>query len=206
MVDTKISALAAAGAFDGTELVPVVQGGVSKRSTVIQVANSRYNASVAAQSGFAADTYLAGSNILLGSGMTVRAMYRLRFNVLKTAAGVAAPIINVRVGTAGTTADVSRGAMTFQAQTAVADDGMFEVMSTFRTVGAGTAAVLQSSARLTHRLSITGLGTGVSEQEIATSAGFDSTVAGLQIGCSVNGGASAAWTVQLVQAELVNLA
>ena len=37
-----------------------------------------------------------------------------------------------------------------------------------------------------------------------TSGGFDSTVADLGIGASVNGGTSAAWTVQLVDAELLN--
>jgi predicted ester cyclase len=47
---------------------------------------------------------------------------------------------------------------------------------------------------------------GVSESEVATSGGFESTVSNSIIGISVNGGASAAWTVQIVQAELINLA
>lgn len=37
MADTKISALTAASALDGTELVPVVQGGVSKKTTVADI-------------------------------------------------------------------------------------------------------------------------------------------------------------------------
>ena len=166
-----------------------------------------HNASVAAQGpGFASDTYLVGSSCAIPAGqLQAKAKYRCRFNVVKTAAGVATPIINVRVGTAGSTADTSRGTLTFSAQTAVVDEGVFEIECVFRTVGSGTSAVLQSLARLAHRLSITGLGVGVSEPEVVTSGGFDSTVAGLIVGLSVNGGASAAWTVQLVSAELVNL-
>ncbi len=211
---TKVSALTSATTPDGTETIPVVQGGVSKKMALsllgFRFAGKRpsvLNASVTSQGpGFAADTYLAGSDVTIPSGsLQAGAMYRCWFNVTKTAAGVATPIINLRIGTAGTTADASRGAFTFSAQTAVADEGMFEVYVTFRTVGSGTSAVVQSLARLTHRLSITGLGTGVSEPEVATSAGFDSTVAGLKVGLSVNGGASAAWTVNLVQAELLNL-
>ena len=37
MADTKISALTAATTLDGTELVPVVQGGTSKRTTVSEI-------------------------------------------------------------------------------------------------------------------------------------------------------------------------
>jgi len=167
-----------------------------------------YNASVALQSGFATDTYLTGSSCAIPSGsLQAKSMYRCRFQVVKTAAGTAAPIINIRVGTAGTTADTSRGTMTWTAQTAVVDEGVFEIFATFRTVGGGTSAVLQTLANRTHRLSVTGLGgaNSVSEPEIATSGGFDSTVSNLIIGLSVNAGASAAWTVNLVQAELINL-
>ena len=41
MADTKISELAAASALDGTELVPVVQGGATKRTTVDDVSGVR---------------------------------------------------------------------------------------------------------------------------------------------------------------------
>lgn len=166
-----------------------------------------HNASVASQgAGFSSDTYLTGSSCAVpSSSLQAKSGYYCSFNVTKTGAGTAAPVITLRFGTAGTTADAARGAHTFSAQTAVADEGMFEVWATFRTVGGGTSAVLQSTSRLTHRLSVTGLGTGVSESEIATSAGFDSTVASSIVGISVNGGASAAWTVSLVQAKLFNL-
>jgi hypothetical protein len=72
--------------------------------------------------------------------------------------------------------------------------------------GFGTAAVVQSRARLTHALSITGLSTSVTPITVATSGGFDSTVAASIIGVSLNGGTSAAFTITLVEAELINLA
>jgi hypothetical protein len=40
----------------------------------------------------------------------------------------------------------------------------------------------------------------------ATSASFNTSLAGAVIGVSVNGGSFAAWTVSLVQASLENLA
>lgn len=166
-----------------------------------------HNASVAVQGpGFAADTYLVGSSAPIPAGLLqAKSKYRCRFNVVKTAAGVAAPVIQVRFGTAGSTADAARCTLTFAAQTAVIDEGLFEVEVVFRTVGAGTAAVLQAVGALLHRLSITGLSVDVSGVKLSTSAGFDSTVANSIIGLSVNGGASAAWTIQVVSAELVNL-
>jgi len=214
MPDAKISALTAVTTAAGADEFAVNQAATSKKATLTQITgfvharSGVFNASVTTPAaGFAADTYLAGSSCLIpASGLKAASMYRCKFNVVKTAAGVAAPIINVRFGTAGTVADVSRGILTFSAQTAAIDEGVFEVFGTFRTVGAGTAAVLQTLGTLRHRLSITGLGVGVSEPEIATSAGFDSTVASSIIGLSVNGGASAAWTIALVQAELFNLA
>ena len=125
--------------------------------------------------------------------------------MVKTAAGIATPIINVRFGINGSIVDASRGVLTFSVQTGVIDEGKFEFWVTFITVGAGTSAVIQSLGQLQHRLSITGLSLGVAEPKIATSVGFDSTVNNSIIGISVNGGASAAWTVNLVQAKLENI-
>ena len=122
----------------------------------------------------------------------------------KTAAGVATPIIIVRMGTNGTTADAAILTFTFLAQTAVADIGRFEIDITFRTVGTGTSAVVQGSASLVHSLATTGLGTLAVKVLQVTSSGFNSSTV-TKIGVSVNGGASAAWTVQLVQAELQNI-
>jgi hypothetical protein len=164
----------------------------------------RYGASVANQTIGASDTYLTGSTITIpDNSLQVGSIYKLRFNVTKTGAGAAAPIVNVRIGTAGAIADTSQGVLTFAAQTAVADEGYIEVGCVFRTVGA--AAVLQSLGNLSHRLAATGLSTSGSSTVTATSASFASTTSGLKIGASVNPGTSASWTVNLVEAELINL-
>ncbi len=226
MADTKLSALTAlTGAnfatgdlFELTDIsdTTMAASGTSKNSTLadlltfVKANTAVYNASVATTAaGFAADTYLIGSSVAIPAGrLQAKTIYCCTFNVTKTAAGIATPIINIRFGTAGSTADTSRGTLTYTAGTAAIDEGVIDVWATFRTVGAGTAAVLQTLGRITHRLSVTGI-TGVaatSEPEIATSAGFDSTVASSILGLSVNGGASAAWTVSLVQAQLINLA
>lgn len=168
-----------------------------------------YNAAVSIPgAGFSSDTYLVGSSCAIpNSSLQAKSVYHLVFNVVKTAAGTATPIINLRFGTNGSTADTSRGTFTFTAGTAVADEGVFEIWATFNTVGSGSSAVIQSLATCRHRLSVTGItgAAAVSEPEIATSGGFDSTVSSSIIGVSVNGGASAAWTISFVFAELTNL-
>lgn len=168
---------------------------------------NQYNQSVAAQgAGFAIDTYLTGSSIAIpANSLKVGTRYHLIFNVSKTAAGTATPIITVRFGTLGTIVDTARLTFTFLAGTAAADIGTFEIFVTFRTVGSGTSAVIQGTGRVQHSLSTTGLQNLPSKVLTVTSAGFDSTVASSIIGVSVNGGTLASWTVQQVQAELQNL-
>lgn len=173
--------------------------------TLKNATKDQHNASTANQTGFASDTYLVGSDVPIPQGkVKVGSKYRVRFNVVKTAAGTAAPVITVRIGTAGSTADASRAAMTFAVQTAVVDEGEFEIEVVFRQAGA--SAILQALGILGHRLAATGLSTSNNSVSIATSAAaFDVTGAGLKMGLSVNGGTSAAWTVSIVSAELVNL-
>lgn len=164
----------------------------------------QHNASTANQTGFAADTYLAGSVINIPQGkVKVGTKYRVKFNVVKTAAGVAAPVVTCRVGTAGAIGDAARATLTFAAQTAVVDEGVFELEFDFRAAGA--SAVIQALGVIGHRLAATGLSTSNNSVVINTGAAFDVSAANLKIGLSVNGGASAAWTVSLVSAELVNL-
>lgn len=218
MADTKGSLLPAGAALAGSDRFIGVQGGVAVGLTADQIGtyyktrNAVNNASVAAQGpGFATDTYIVGSSCAipttsgLGS-LQAKTQYRLKFSVSKTAAGTVAPIIQLRVGTAASTADTSRCTLTLPAQTAVIDEGLIEVFATFRTVGSGTSAVIVGVATLVHRLAATGLSTGGGPMVTATGGGFDSTAANLVLGASVNAGTSAAWTMQLVQAELYNLA
>ena len=164
----------------------------------------KFNQSVAAQGpAFSADTYLVGSNISIPSGYPrVGTLYHATFDVSKTGAGTATPIVALRIGTAGTTSDAAICTFTFSAGTANADVGTFEVWGVFRTVGSGTSAVLQGRAEIRHGTSATtGLVNLVAPTLQVTSSGFDSTIANSIVGLSVNGGASAAWTVQLVTAE-----
>jgi hypothetical protein len=108
----------------------------------------------------------------------------------------------VRTGTAGTTADTSRGTPTLSAGTAATDTGVFEVWAFFRSVGSGTSAVLQMGLALQGQPT-TGL-SSLLKGAVVTSSGFDSTTAGLGIGVSFNGGASFSGTNTFVLSKLEN--
>lgn len=152
--------------------------------------------------GFAADTYLTGSSILIpAAGVKVGTHYLLRFRASKTAAGTATPIISVRFGTAQSTADTARLTFTLRAQTAAADEGIFDAEVAF--TAAGATATLGGIAYSLHRQTTTGFSNAVLGEAVATGAAFDATVASSYIGASVNGGASAAWTVTFVSAMLM---
>lgn len=214
MADTEVPNLGAASSLADTDLLYLVQSGVSKKldlntlTAYIESRGRQMNASTAQQTISTTDVYLTGSDVAIPAGrLQVKSVYRCRIELSKTSTGgTSAPVLTVRVGTAGTTADSSRAALTFAAQTAVADDGFIDLYVTFRSVGSGTSAVLQAAGLLDHRLAATGL--SVSNTSIArnTGGGFDSTVANLKIGCSLNMGSSFAGTTNLVQSELMNLA
>ncbi len=161
-----------------------------------------YNVSVADQGpGFAADTYVTGSNLLIGGRIKVGTIIRWNIHATKTAAGIATPIWIVRFGTAGAIADTARCTLTGPAQTGAVDNGFFELEAYFSIYSA--SAIVRSKVGIMHSAaSAAGFGECVAN---ATSAAFDATVAGLQVGLSVNGGASAAWTIQGVTAEVMNL-
>lgn len=149
------------------------------------------------------DTYLSGSNIPIPSGYPLaKTRYRCKFDITKTAAGTATPIISVRFGTAGTTSDTARCTFTFGAGTAAADSGEFEVDVSFRTVGSSTSAVLAGVCRLTSNLTTTGI-SNATKAIIVVSSGFDSTVSSSIIGVSYNGGTSAVHTCERVVADLI---
>jgi hypothetical protein len=211
MADTKISALTAASAVAGANEFVINEAGTSKKVTATQIKTfvdqAIRNASVSTPAaGFASDTYLVGSACAIPDGrLQAKTQYRVRFRVSKTNAGTTAPVITVRIGTAGTTADASRAALTFVAQTAAIDNGTFDIWCTFNSVGSGTSAVLEANGTLTHSLDITGLANVGSPTANNVGAGFNSTTAGSIIGLSVNGGTSAAWTITGVQADLINL-
>lgn len=152
-------------------------------------------ASVAAQSGFASDTYVTNSGIILPSfSMQAGMVFEWKIVASKTAAGVATPIYQVRIGGAQTVADTSRLSMTGPAQSAVVDEGVLTILVTCRNVGA--AGVLRGYAGWQHEAAVAA---GFGEAVQASSSAFDNT--GLQgqfVGLSINGGASAAWTIEQV--------
>ncbi len=156
--------------------------------------------------GYATDTYLAGSSIAIPTGgFVVNARYYCVFDMVKTAAGTAAFTVTLHIGTAGTVADAAIITFTFAVGTAAADTGTFQVWAHFRTVGAGTAAVMVGLCECNHALAATGLittGASGNGQLVVVSSGFDSTIAATIVGLSVNGGASFSGTNTLVEAEL----
>jgi hypothetical protein len=154
--------------------------------------------------GFAAESYLGGSAIALPAGaLRVGARYRASFDVSKTAAGLATPVVTLRFGVAGALTDQALAVLTFPAQTAIADDGMFSIDVTFRNVGA--TAVVQVAGTLIHTQNPGGLSAAPVAVRRATSAGFNSALANAVIGLSINGGAGAAWSVPQVMASLENI-
>lgn len=161
-----------------------------------------YNQSTTSQgAGFSSDTYLTGSSILIPSiRPSVGTMYRCLFSVSKTAAGTATPIVQLRYGTNASTSDTSLCSFTFSAGTAATDVGLFEVIGMYRSVGSGTAAVVQGHCSLISQPT-TGFSSLLKGVQ-TTSAGHDSTTANTYLGVSVNGGTSASWTVQMVSAKL----
>lgn len=162
------------------------------------------NAYIAAQgAGFATDTYVTDSDILIPSfSLQARTMFRWVFSVSKTAAGTAAPAWNIRIGANRTTADTARLTINGPAQTAVADVGVFVLYVTVRSVG--VSGVIQGTISLNHNNAATGLANNDGGVVEATSAGFDNTALGGQfIGISLNGGASAAWTMTQARAEAI---
>lgn len=154
----------------------------------------------------AADTYVTGSSLAIPTGLSLQvgARFKWRIYATKTAAGTAAPVWNIRVGTAGTTADTARVVFTqVAAQTAAADAAFIEISAILRNVGA--SGVLAAGLCMNHVLATTGFSTLGSNVQQVTSSGFDTTVAGTIVGLSVNPGASGVWTLQVVGAELCNI-
>lgn len=168
-----------------------------------------YNAAITAQAGgFAADTYLTNSDILIpGFGLQAKSMFMWRMSCSKTGAGTAQPIYNIRIGSGRTTSDTARLTLTGPAQTAIADIGTLYIMMTVRSIGA--SGVIQGSAWWVHRgtaANTTTSGTGFANDSTGhiegTSAGFDMTaLAGNYIGLSINGGTSAVWSPTQVHVE-----
>jgi hypothetical protein len=161
-------------------------------------------AATAAQgAGFASDTYVTNSGLLVpGFGMQAGMVFMWQISGSKSAAGTNAPVYTVRLGAAQSTADTARITLTSSAQTAAADVGILTIMVTVRNVGA--SGVLAGTASWSHNAAAAGFASTDAGAVEANSAAFDnSAVGGQYLGLSINGGASASWTLTQVVAELL---
>lgn len=153
----------------------------------------------------AADTYLAGSSLAIGGRLKAGTVLRWRLAFSKTAAGTAVPQVIVRFGTAGTTADAARLTWNaFTVQTAAVDTGYIEIEAVVRAVSA--TGTVGGHCNMQHKNTTTGISNVAQGQQFGlTSAAFDTTVANLIAGVSVNPGAAGVWTFRVVTGEAFNL-
>lgn len=162
-----------------------------------------YRAAVAAQgAGFASDTYVTNSGLLLpGFGMQAGMVFRWTISASKTAASTATPVYQVRIGAAQTTGDTSRLSLTGPAQTAATDIGLLTILVTVRSVS-GTG-VIQGTAGWSHNSAATGFANNDGGHVEGTSSAFDnSALGGSYVGLSINGGTSSSWTLTQVVCEM----
>lgn len=158
---------------------------------------SRIYSTASQGAGFATDTYITSSGILIPSfGMAMGQYYHWQIHFSKTAAGTVAPVVILRTGTLQTTSDTTRSTMTGQAGTAAVSGGIMLVGCLVRNVGA--AGVLACSFGFAAGV----LGPGGGIDNVAGS--FDnSAMAGQYVSLSLNAGTSAAWTITAVYGELI---
>lgn len=212
MADLKGStATAMAQPFDGAERFLGSDAGADRYGSARMIAkylgSGIRNQQFAGQSpAAAATTYLTGSNLNIPTSERVIAgtHARWRGSVVKTAAGTAAKSLLVKWGVNGTTADATVMTFALPVGTAVIDDGDFELRVGFRSVGAGSAAVLYGWLKFWHVLATTGLINVQQSLVKVTSAGFNSDVDVSKLGLAFTAGVAEAWTFQAMIAELLN--
>lgn len=108
MANTKISELGAAGAITGTELVPVVQGGVTKRTTASALSGVRgslgYAQATATQGSITTETDLTGLTVTatVNSGERIR----VKGNILVQTT-VAGDVVYLRIKESTTVLQIS---------------------------------------------------------------------------------------------------
>jgi len=189
--------------IDSTAAILVLKDDAGRNNAV-----SKRTAIAAQGAGFASDTYITNSGLLIPSfGLQAQTNFLWKISASKTGAGTATPIYTIRIGANQSTADTSRLALTGPAQTAIADIGTLYIMVTVRSVGG--SGVLQGTAWWVHRgtaANTTTSGTGFANDTTGhiegTAAGFDnSALGGSYIGLSINGGTSASWTITQVIGE-----
>lgn len=148
-------------------------------------------------------TYIAGSAIPAPvNGFKAGARLRWKFNLTKTAAGVAASTYAIVFGLLGTTADTARVSFTKPAGDATADEGIVEITAVVVSVNATTGVVL-GDFMLTHGLAATGHAAIPNVVIKTTSGNFDNTSVDLIAGLVVTSGAADALTINWIETEMV---
>ena len=163
------------------------------------------NYSVASQAPTAATrTYIIGSNIKIPSTkLKIGTIFRWRFNLTKTAAGVAASTFDIAFGTLGTTGDTARVSFAKPAGTAVIDEATIEIIAVVRGPLSASGIVV-GNFLLCHNLAATGHAIIPCVVVTTVSSAFDVTTP-TNVGVCITTGASDAITIQLVTAEAINL-
>jgi hypothetical protein len=164
-----------------------------------------FNFSVASQAPAATTrTYITGSQLAIPVGkLQVGTILRWKFNITKTAAGVAASTIDIAFGTAGTTADTARVSFAKPAGTAVADEGWCEVSCVVRGPLSAVGVVV-GEFRLVHNLAATGHAVIPCVVVNTISGTFDVTTPTF-VGLCITTGSADVITIQQVEAEATGL-
>lgn len=145
-------------------------------------------------------TQVIGTRVRVPTGgITAGGRYRARFNMTKTAAGVATSTVDISVGTTGTTADTARLSFTKPAGTAAIDEGMVDITAVFRTVSA--TGILVGEFELRHNGNTVGHAQVPVVTLYATSAAFDNTAEELYIATNLTTGAADAISIEVAEAE-----
>lgn len=147
--------------------------------------------------------YLTNSDLRIATGrpLKVGTVMRWRIGLTKSSAATATLTFDLRVGTAGTTGDSTRGSLATGVQTAAADAGWLDVQALVRSLGAsGTIDVLMAFC---HNLSATGFALIPTLVTDVTSGTFDTSASGLIFGMSVTTGTAHAITIKNLIGEFV---
>jgi len=162
-----------------------------------------YNYNTTSQTINATSAYITGTKLPL-TDVKAGTIVTWKISLSKTAAGVASPIWNVRLGAAGSITDPIIIPITSSSQTATADVGYVTIECIFRS-GIGTNSVITCHLNIAHNITGGGLSTTINFN------GWNQTnPAGIFlnpshfIGVSVSNGTSAVWTINQVTATMTN--
>ena len=193
-------------AYTASPAIHVTAPGYSDSATNITTTlKQKNNYSTTSQSPTAATrTYIAGSAITTTAGkFQIGTQFRWTFDATKTAAGTATSTIDIAFGTTGTTSDVARVSFTKPAGTAAIDCGKFVIDCIVRGP-ISSSCIAVGHMTMTHNLAATGHAIIPIVDVTTVSSTFDITTP-TNVGVCITTGASDAITIQLVEAESLNL-